>query len=144
MNTPSSLLPPSFTDLLRRQPSSAPRSNPTVPPLPLTDRMDAVYGGDINEQRIKAKMARLMRRKRLMTQRMSHRKIVFQLWENCQHESAMIDEATDVQQVSTSQSTQIVKIGIYCSKWMFPVRANTIDLRNLIEEYLGIRLWQNR
>ncbi|KAI8545905.1 hypothetical protein RHMOL_Rhmol07G0073400 [Rhododendron molle] len=31
--------------------------------------MDAVYGGDINEQRIKAKMARLMRRRRLMTQR---------------------------------------------------------------------------
>ncbi|KAF7128955.1 hypothetical protein RHSIM_Rhsim10G0110800 [Rhododendron simsii] len=30
--------------------------------------MDAVYGGDINEQRIKAKMARLMRRRRLMTQ----------------------------------------------------------------------------
>ncbi|KAI8530055.1 hypothetical protein RHMOL_Rhmol11G0025000 [Rhododendron molle] len=31
--------------------------------------MDAVYGGDINEQRIKAKMARLMRMRRLMTQR---------------------------------------------------------------------------
>ncbi|KAI8561429.1 hypothetical protein RHMOL_Rhmol04G0339000 [Rhododendron molle] len=31
--------------------------------------MDAVYGGDINEQRIKAKTARLMRRRRLMTQR---------------------------------------------------------------------------
>ncbi|KAI8526852.1 hypothetical protein RHMOL_Rhmol12G0029300 [Rhododendron molle] len=31
--------------------------------------MDAVYGGDINEQRIKAKMARLMRRRRLMIQR---------------------------------------------------------------------------
>ncbi|KAI8527655.1 hypothetical protein RHMOL_Rhmol12G0092800 [Rhododendron molle] len=29
-------------------------------------------------------------------------------------------------------------------KWMFSVRANTIDLRNLIEEYLGIRSWQNR
>ncbi|KAI8534803.1 hypothetical protein RHMOL_Rhmol10G0125400 [Rhododendron molle] len=29
---------------------------------------------------------------------MSHRKIVFQLWKNCQHESAMTDEATDVQQ----------------------------------------------
>ncbi|KAI8566103.1 hypothetical protein RHMOL_Rhmol02G0013400 [Rhododendron molle] len=31
--------------------------------------MDAMYGGDVNEQRIKAKMARLMRRRRLMTQR---------------------------------------------------------------------------
>ncbi|KAI8537401.1 hypothetical protein RHMOL_Rhmol09G0020900 [Rhododendron molle] len=30
---------------------------------------------------------------------MSHRKIVFQLWKNCQHESAMTDEAKDVQQV---------------------------------------------
>ncbi|KAI8526850.1 hypothetical protein RHMOL_Rhmol12G0029300 [Rhododendron molle] len=68
--------------------------------------------------------------------RMSHRKIVFQLWENCQHESAMTDEVIDVQQISTSQSTRVVKIGIYCSKWMFSVRANTIDLRNLIEEYL--------
>ncbi|KAI8568491.1 hypothetical protein RHMOL_Rhmol02G0204200 [Rhododendron molle] len=31
--------------------------------------MDAVYGGDINEQRIKAKMARQARKRRLMTQR---------------------------------------------------------------------------
>ncbi|KAF7137635.1 hypothetical protein RHSIM_Rhsim07G0070200 [Rhododendron simsii] len=162
--------------------------------------MDAVYGGDKNEQRIKAKMARLMRRRRLMTQRndpiMNQRFLEIEREARClesaylrlrrlrhapslvrndrnsanahvipiggqpvnmplptsnepnstgsQHESAMTDEATDVQQVSISQSTRIVKIGIYCSKWMFSVRANTIDLRNLIEEYLGIRSWQNR
>ncbi|KAI8550672.1 hypothetical protein RHMOL_Rhmol06G0125900 [Rhododendron molle] len=31
--------------------------------------MDTVYGGDINEQRITPKMARLARKRRLMTQR---------------------------------------------------------------------------
>ena len=45
---------------------------------------------------------------------------------------------------STSISMQVIKIGLYCTKWPFSVIANTIDLQNLIEEYLGIRSWAKR